>query len=192
MNLSYLKRTYTIIFISILATGCDSLTEREENVTINLDSFNLVGSSSGAFQARAVVTGNPGCTASNASLNGLLATTDNFDEIDEFLESLDIRSVRYRISNNTTNSDITASFQMTDPSSSNQLANVAAVTIPANTNVDEWATLPFIDAGASVAEFYMDNRDSQFIYCIEGSPNSSNISLTMDLQLDVNVTVDLL
>jgi hypothetical protein len=190
MNLKYFKPVYTIVFLSLLTAGCDSLTEREENVTINLDSFNLVGSSSGALQARAIVTGNPGCTASNVSLNGLLATTENFDEIDEFLESLDIRSVRYRISNNTTGSDITASFQMTDPAT-NQLTNVAAVSIPADTNVNEWATLPFLEGGASVAEHYMDNRDSQFLYCVQGSPNSSDISLTMELQLDVNVTVDL-
>ena len=191
MKLNLINRTFPIILLSILTAGCDSLTERNENVTVTLDSFNLVGSANSAFQSRAVITGNPGCTASNVSLNGLLATTENFDEIDEFLESLDIRSVRYRISNNTTSSDITASFQMTDPTS-NQLTNIAAVSIAANTNVDDWITLPFLDGGAAIAQHYMDNRASQFLYCAEGSPNSSDISLTMELQLDLNVTVDLL
>jgi len=182
---------YPVLFIAALTAGCESLTETEESVTITLDSFNLIGSSNTSVLTRATITGNPGCSAGNTSLNTLLANVDNFDDIDEFLDSLDINAVRYRINNNSTSSDITASFQMTDPASS-ELADVASVNIPANTNIDEWTNLPFVDGGAGIAQHYMDNRDSEFLYCAEGTPNSSDISLTMDLQLDLTVTVDLL
>jgi len=72
------------------------------------------------------------------------------------------------------------------------LTTVASIQIPANQVISDWTTLPFTDNGASVVQHYMDNLDSSFLYCAEGQPNQSELSLTMELQLDLTVTVDLL
>ena len=181
-----------LLFASVSGSliGCDSLTEREENVRIQLDSFNLIGTNNSPF-ARAFVTGNPACTASMTSLNTLLTTVDNYDDIEEYLETLDINQVEYRISNNNTAVDTVGSMQMTDPAT-DQLTTVASISIPANTNVTDWANLPFTDGGAAIVQHYMDDLNDNFLYCAEGTPNSSDLSMTLELRLDLTVTVDLL
>ena len=176
---------------SLVLQGCDDLTQREEDVAITLDTFNLIGTDSGSIGARATVTGNPACTSSQINLNSLLAQVDNFDEIDEYLETLDVNAVRYRITQNSTPVEATGSMQMTDPATGNLVA-IASVAVPANQTVDDWTALPFIGDGANILNHYLDNRDANFLYCAEGSPNSADLSMTIQLQLDLLVTVDLL
>lgn len=174
--------------------GCEDLTTRDESVTIELDSFNLVGTGTAegaAFTTRAVVSGNPACTASQVSLNGLLAQVDNYDDIDEYLDTLDINSIRYRITANTTPVDASGVMQMTD-NASGQLTTIASIDIPANQTVNEWTLFPFVEGGAAIVRHYMDNRDAQFLYCAQGSPDRADLSMTIDLQMDLTVTVDLL
>lgn len=191
MHYRFLKITTIAVCAALIQSCSSSLTEKDEDVTVTLDSFNLVGTSSGFVSGRAQITGNPACTAANTSLNALLAQVDNYDDFDNKLESLDINEVRYRITRNDTPTVVSGEFQMTDPTGG-QLITVASVSIPANGLVTEWTTLPFVGNGESVAQHYMDNLDDSFLYCAEGSPNSSELSLTMELQLDLTVTIDVL
>ncbi len=190
MRIKSSGKVFLIASMSGILLGCDSLTEREENVRIQLDSFNLIGTNNSPL-ARALVTGNPACTASMTSLNTLLVTVDNYDDIEEYLETLDINQVEYRISNNNTAVDAIGSMQMTDPAT-DQLTTVASINIPANTNVTDWTNLPFTDGGAAIVQHYMDDLNDSFLYCAEGSPNTSDLSMTLELRLDLTVTVDLL
>lgn len=175
--------------LTVLA-GCDSITERDVDVKVNLDTVNLVGTGTEGLQ-RATVTGNPACTASSTNLSSLLATADNYDDFDEYLEDVDINTVRYRVTQNSTPVDATGVFQMTDPATQ-QLTTVASIVIPANTSTDGFATFPFVDGGAAIVQHYMDNQNASFTYCAEGSPNSSELNMTIELQLDMNVTIDVL
>lgn len=183
-------RLTPIAVILLLLQACDSITERDEDVTVNLDSFNLVGGQSQGL-ARATVTGNPACTAAPITLNSLLTSAENYDDFDEYLESIDINSVRYRITQNSTAVESNGTFQMTDPATG-QLTTVASVSIPANTTSATYAPLPFVDNGRTILQHYMDNLDATFSYCAEGSPDTSELNMTMDLQLNMTVTIDIL
>jgi len=178
-------------------TGCDNLTERDENVTITLDTFNLSGV--GPDQKielkdrviLATVTGNPACTASQTTLNSLLAQVDNFDDIDEFLDQINLNAIRYRIATNNTQADASASMTMTDPAT-NQLVTVAAVDVSANALVPDFAPLPFTDGGQAVVQHYLSNRDASFLYCAQASAGAESLDMSVELQLSLTVTVDLL
>lgn len=183
-------RVAIIAIALVTISACDDLTEKSEDVTVTLDSFNLVGNNGNAF-SRATVTGNPACTASMTSLNSLLAQTDNFDDIKDKLESLDINQIQYRITANRTPVEASGLMQMTSPDTG-QLTPVASVSIPANGVVSDWTLFPFSENGASVVQHYMDNLDANFLYCAEGRPNSSELSMTIELRLNMTVTVDLL
>jgi len=89
----------------------------------------------------ATVTGNPACTASQTTLNSLLAQVDNFDDIDE---------------------------------------------------VPDFAPLPFTDGGQAVVQHYLSNRDASFLYCAQASAGAESLDMSVELQLSLTVTVDLL
>jgi len=174
--------------------ACDDLTQREEDVTITLDTFDLVGTDGAPLNGvntRARVSGNPGCTAEQTSLNSLLAQVDNFDDFDDFLETIDLRTLRYRVSNNNTPVATSASMEMTDPAT-NELVTIASVEIGANENFDDFRAFPFSDIGAATVTHFLDNLDASFLYCVEGTPNSSELQMSIDLELDLVVTVDIL
>ncbi len=174
----------------VLQSCSDDLTKKDIDVEVTLDTFNLVGSSNGNT-ARATVSGNPACSASNTSINALLAQADNYDDIDDALDSLDINSIRYRITRNDTAVAATGSMQMTDASTGN-LKTIASVAIPANQLVSDWTKFPFVENGADIIEHYLDNLDQSFMYCAQGSPNSNELDMTLQLQLDLTATVDIL
>ena len=180
----------TLFSSALFLLGCENLTKRSESVTIQLDTFNLVGNG-GTDMLRAVVTGNPACTAENTSLNSLLAQVDNYDDIVDYLDSLDINQVQYRITSNNTPADTVGSMQMSDPDTG-QLQTIASINIPENSLVEEWTALPFEDGGAAIAQHYMDNLADEFLYCANGSPDESTLSMTLELRLQLTVTIDLL
>ncbi len=175
----------------LTVSGCSDLDERDENVTVTLDSFNLVGDGGDAF-TRAVFSGNPACTESSTSLDSLLDRADIDSDVREYLNTLSINQIQYRITANSTPAPIVGSMQMTDPATGN-LTTVATVNIPENGLVTEWTEFPFTDAegGADIVQHYLSNLNDDFKYCAEGSPNSSDLSLTLELRLNMTVTVEL-
>ncbi len=180
----------SILSLMLIMQSCsDDLTKKKIGVEVDLGSFDLIGSDSGF--ARATVSGNPACSASNTTLNELLAQADNYDDFDDRLDSIDIDNIRYRITRNNTAVVAEGSMQMTD-ASSGDLVSVASVSIPANQTLSEWTKFPFVGNGESVVEHYLDNRNESFMYCAEGSPNSNELDMTLELQLDLTVKVDLL
>lgn len=187
----------TVIAISTaIILGCDSLTERDESVTISLDTFNLTGTGPSADSDAdrvilATVTGNPACTASQTTLNSLLSQVDNFDDIDQYLDRINLNEIRYRIPVNNTSADATASMTMTDPST-NQLVTVASVTVPANSTVDEFIPFPFTDGGQAVVQHYLNNLDASFLYCAQAGAGGATLDMSVNLQLSLTVTIDLL
>lgn len=174
----------------ILQSCSDDLTEKDVGVEVDLGSFNLIGSSN-ELAMFAVVPGNPACAAASTSLKALLAQVDNFDEIDDALDSIDLNNIRYRITQNDTFVAATGSMQITD-ASTGELVTVASVDIPANTLVSNWTNLPFVGNGKAVVQHYLDHLDDNFMYCAEGSPNSNELDMTIQLQLDLTATIDLL
>lgn len=180
----------SLILSALLLIGCENLTKRSESVTIELDTFNLVGNGDSGM-LRAVVTGNPACTAENTSLNSLLSQVSNYDDIVDYLETLDINQVQYRVTSNSTPEDTVGSMQMSDPNTG-QLETIASINIPANGLVEDWTTLPFEDGGAAIAQHYMDNLGDEFLYCANGSPNAATLSMTLQLRLQLTVNIDLL
>ena len=179
------------IALSLALQSCtDDITKKDVDVEVDLGTFNLMGSDS-EFTVRATFSGNPACAASETSLNALLAQADNFDDIDDALDSVDIDSIRYRITRNNTAVAATGSVQMTDPTTE-ELVEVASVSIPANALVSDWTEFPFVGNGEEVVEHYMDNLDDSFLYCAQGSPNSNELDMTLQLQMDLTVTVDIL
>jgi len=188
----YWKVAFLGMSAVLTLSACSDLTERETDVTVELDTFNLIGTGeANGILARATVSGNPACTASQTSINTLLAQVDNFDDIDEFLDSLDLNAIRYRIPTNNTPVAASGVMQMTDPVTGG-LVTVASVALAANETVPEWTNFPFAEGGAAIVNNYLDNRDSMFLYCMEGSPNSADLTMTFELELDMTVTVDLL
>ena len=180
-----------LIVVSLLTvSGCDDLTERDETVTVTLDSFNLEGNGSNAF-SRANFSGNPACTESPTSLNDLLDQANIDSDVREYLDTLRINQIQYRITRNSTSEPIIGTMQMTD-SATEGLTTVARVDIPGNGIVADWTLFPFIDNGANIAQHYLSNLDAQFTYCAEGSPNYSDLSLTLELRFNMIVTVDLI
>ncbi len=174
----------------ILQSCTDDLTKKDVDVEVDMGTFNLMGSANG-LATLATVSGNPACAASKTSLNELLAQTDNFDDIDDALDSIDLNNVRYRITRNNTSVAATGSMQMTD-ASTGQLVTIASVNIPASQVVSNWTNFPFVGNGKVVIEHYLDNLDDDFMYCAEGTPNSNELDMTLQLQLDLTATVDIL
>ena len=172
-------------------TGCDSLTEIDEDVLVRLNSFQIEGTAEGAVQTRASLIGNPACTPEPITLNTLLAEADNFDKVDDFLETLDINGVRFRVNNNTTPVPVGVDVLLSDPVSGN-LVPVASAELAAGQTVGEWVVMPFTENGQSIIQHYLDNLSAEFLYCGSAQPDSSQVSLGFDLQMDLTVTLDLL
>ena len=190
----YLAKGKIALLVMLVAFGlsaCDKLTEHEEDVRVKLNSFQLIGTPEGSVQSRAALIGNPACTPSPITLNSLLVEADNYDKIDDYLETLDINAVRYRVNNNTTPSDVNASVSLTHPQSG-ELVTVASVPVTAGTIISEWTIMPFTDEGKQIMQHYMDNLNDEFMYCGESTPDTSQTSLGFDLQIDLTVTLDFL
>lgn len=189
---THITRLAAIAACATLLQGCDNLTTRDEKVSINLDSFALQGPlSQDDITFRALVSGgNPLCSGPT-TLNQLLLTVDNYNDIKDYLDSIDINTVRYKISNNTTPVAAVGEFRMTDPATE-EIGNVASVAIPAETDVTDWTPFPFVEGGAAIAQHYMDNLDASFSYCARGTPGRDDLSMTIELQLGLTVKVDLL
>ena len=176
---------------ALLVSACDSLTEIDEDVLVKLNSFQIVGTPEGALQTRASLIGNPACTPVPITLNTLLADSDNYDKIDDFLETLDINTVRFRVNNNTTPSPVAVEILLSDPVTGD-LVPVATGELSASQTFGEWTTMPFTDNGEAVIQHYMDNLSDEFLYCGSVDPDNSQVSLGFDLQMDLTVTLDVL
>ncbi len=190
-----MKKVCLAVFIACVSLGIlsscsstDDLTKRDIDINVVLDAFNLVGT--GGIQSLAVSGGNPSCSTDSVSINELLAQVDNMSEIEDFLDKMKISQVSYRITRNDTPVDITGALQMTDPNT-NSIVDIASTTIPALTTVDAWTPLPFTSGGDEIVQHFLDQRSESFSYCAAGTPDDSQISLTIELRLDMVVTVDL-
>ena len=186
------KWVFSVVAIAtmVMLQGCESLTERTEDVTVTLDTFSLIGNGTNST-LRVSSPGNPSCSTAETSIREQLASADNFDDFDEFLESIEINSVRYRVTQNSTPVEINGSFSLTDPGTG-ELAIAAAVVIPSTATNAEFIDFPFVENGLSLLQHYVDNLDSRFSYCVQGTPDSSELNLQLELQLDMDVTIDIL
>lgn len=195
-----------LVFIAVLVpslfifgcSGTDDLLTTTENVDVTLDTFQLtyapppespklVGA---AITAAAIATGdNPSC--GSTSLNSLLSDNSSWNDIADRLKKVEIDQVRYRVTNNLTGVLIAGKLLLTDPVT-NELTSVGEVNIEANANVPDWTPLPFVGNGRDIVNHYLSNRDVTFQYCAEGTPNAESLSLTIEIQLEVDATVKIL
>lgn len=184
---------------SLFIAGCsgtDDLLTTKQDVDVELDSFQITynppaGSSElGKAAIGAATTGdNPSCGSVN--LSELLAENPDWEDIADRIKEVEIDNVRYKITNNLTNFDITGKLSLTDPVTK-VLTTVGEVFIPANANVPDWTELPFIGNGKSTVNYYLSNRGVTFDYCAEGSPNDDGLSLTLGIQMGLDVVVKIL
>lgn len=177
-------------------SGTDDLLTTTQNVDVTLDSFQLTsappeGSSQlGRAAIAAATTGdNPSC--GSTSLDSLLADNSDWEDIVDRLKDVEIDQVRYKVSNNMTGVPITGKLSLTDPVTS-ELTTIGEVYIDANANVNEWTSLPFVGNGQNIVNHYLSNRGVTFEYCAEGSPNDESLSLTLEIQLGLEVVVKIL
>jgi len=182
---------FGMVLGSFAVVGCDELTEIDEDVLVRLNSFQIVGTAEGATQTRSSLIGNPACTPEPITLNTLLSEADNYDKVDDFLETLDINGVRFRVNNNTTPVPVGVDVLLSDPVSGN-LVPVASAELAAGQTIGEWVVMPFTENGQSIIQHYLDNLSAEFLYCGSVEPDNSQVSLGFDLQMDLTVTLDLL
>lgn len=188
-----------VLVPSLLIIGCsgtDDLLTTKQNVDVTLDSFQLTYSPpAGASElgntptAAATTVDNPSCGTVN--LNDLLADNPDWEDIADRIKSVEIDKVRYRVTDNFTAVPITGQLKLTDPVTS-ALTTVGEVSIAANTNVEEWTDLPFVGNGKNTVNHYLSNRGVTFEYCAEGSPNDESLSLTLGIELGLDVVVKIL
>ena len=193
-----------LLFIAVLVPslfiiGCsetDDLLTTKQDVDVTLDSFQLTysppagASELGNTPTAAATTGdNPSCGTVN--LNDLLADNPDWEDIADRIKSVEIDKVRYKVTNNLTAVPITGKLMLTDPTSS-ELTTVGEVSINANANVEEWTELPFVGNGKATVNHYLSNRGVTFEYCAEGSPNDESLSLTLGIELGLDVVVKIL
>ena len=193
-----------LLFIAVLVpslfiagcSGTDDLLTTTENVDVTLDSFQLTYSPPAGSaekievaKAAAATVDNPSCGTVN--LNDLLADNPDWEDIADRIKKVEIDKVRYKVTNNLTAVPITGKLMLTDPVSS-ELTTVAEVSIAANANVEEWTELPFVGNGKDTVNHYLSNRGVTFEYCAEGSPNDESLSLTLGIELGLDVVVKIL
>ena len=188
-----------VLVPSLFIAGCsgtDDLVTTKQDVDVELDSFQITynppaGSSElGKAAIAAATTGdNPSCGSVN--LSDLLAKNPDWEDIADRIKEVEIDNVRYKVTNNLTNVAITGKLSLTDPVTS-VLTTVGEVSIPANTDVPDWTDLPFVGNGKNTVNHYLSNRDVTFEYCAEGSPNDESLSLTLGIQLGLDVVVKIL
>ncbi len=188
---------FTVLVPSMLITGCsgtDDLLTTTQDVDVTLDSFQLsyappAGSLELGKAAAATTGDNPSCGIT--SLNSLLADNPDWEDIADRIKKVEIDQVRYKIANNTTGVPVTGKLQLTDPVT-DVLTTVGEINIDANTNVSEWTLLPFAGNGKNTINHYLSNRNLTFQYCAEGDPNDESLSLTLEIQLGLEATIDIL
>jgi hypothetical protein len=204
MNMTNKSKRLTFVILVLLTFaslmffyGCgddDSLTSRTEEGTVSLGSFDLLGLAGPGVQQQqlsvviAASGNNPSC--GTTSLDALLSEDSSWNDLVSRIERIGIDQVRYRITRNDTSVEITGSLQMGPDMGS--LADVGSVKIPAFATVTDWTALPFVEGGATIVQTYLDNRGSSFTYCAWGEPDVAALSLTIEIQLDINVTVSII
>jgi hypothetical protein len=187
MNMTNKSKRLTFVILVLLTFaslmffyGCgddDSLTSRTEEGTVSLGSFDLLGLAGPGVQQQqlsvviAASGNNPSC--GTTSLDALLSEDSSWNDLVSRITSV----------------EITGSLQMGPDMGS--LADVGSVKIPAFATVTDWTALPFVEGGATIVQTYLDNRGSSFTYCAQGSPDVAQLSLTIEIQLDINVTVSI-
>ncbi len=180
----------------VFVYGCGSSSSSDDNgllsytedVDVTLGSFDLAGGT-GQGALAAAGTGNPVCGAT--SLDLLLDGVSAWVDLNDVFDTIEIEQIRYRITNNTTSVPISGSLQMEDPNNPGSLTTVASVTIPTATNVS-WSELPFTSGGAAIVNHYLNNRSQSFQFCAEGSPDDASLAMTIEVQLNIDVTVSIL
>ena len=178
----------------LLVYGCGSDDDndpfsRTEQVDVPIGSFDLSGASGqGSLSVHAALAGNPVC--GRVSMDDLLSDVSAWLELNGIFDNVDIEQIRYRITRNDSTAEITGILKMEDPFT-HDYAPVGSVSIPEGATTD-WATLPFVPGGSSILNHYLDNLGDSFNFCAEGSPDTNELSLTIEIELDVNVTVSIL
>ena len=152
------------VLLATLLHGCDKKTEE---VSLELEPLRLVGNGNSALFLRTTTPGNPSCVTIPTSIDELLENENLSQEVLDVLDTLSVDGVNYQITQNSTASDIIGSVKFSDPESSD-LVDIAEVNIPAGTTITQWTPFPFVENGANVLQFYLDNRDNSFSYCAEG------------------------
>jgi len=200
---NYLKKfgLLSLILLSLASLlfvyGCGSNNDddpfsRTEEVNVPLGSFDLTGGSGqqGSLSVHAALAGNPVC--GRVSMDDLLSDVSTWLDLSSIFDRIEIEQIRYHVITNNSTEDVTARLQMEDPSTS-ALADVASVSIPMGATPG-WTTLPFAAGGSSILNHYLDkdNLGDSFDFCAAGSPDTSALSLTVEIELDVNVTVSVL
>lgn len=193
-----------LLFIAVLVpslfiigcSGTDDLLTTKQDVDVTLDSFQLTYSPpAGASElekaptAAATTGDNPSCGSVN--LNDLLAENPDWEDIADRIKTVEIDKVRYKVTNNLTDVPITGKLMLTDPVTS-ELTTVGEVSIAANTDIPDWTELPFVGNGKNTVNHYLSNRGVTFEYCTEGTPNDESISLTIGIELGLDVVVKIL
>ena len=182
----------------LLVQGCgavddavDKLTTRTEDVAVDLAPITLTG----PVVAREVFATVAACPGAPTSLDTLLAAVSGWEDLSPHLQDISIRGVAYTISNNTTPVDVDLSLQVSDPVTEELVLVASTVetgtTIQANTSIPTWTSLPFVDGGAAVVQYYLNNRAAEFTYCAEIDPDDPDLSLTVTFRLNTEVTVKL-
>ncbi len=184
-----------VLVPSLFIVGCgdDDILSTTEDVDIELDSFQLAFNPAAPLVAAATTEGNPSCGTVSVSLDELLSENPDWEDFADRLKGINIDEVRYMVTNNTTSVPITGQLSLTDPDTG-ELTVVGAVDIDAfeETDVDVWTPLPFVEGGQNIVNHYLSNRDATFDYCAEGDPNAADLSLTIGIQLGIDVTVKIL
>src|SRR3990170_6659416 len=188
-----------VLVPSLFIVGCsgtDDLLTTNQDVDVTLDSFQLTysppagASELGNTPTAAATTGdNPSCGSVN--LNDILADNPDWEDIADRIKKVEIDKVRYKVTNNLTAVPITGKLMLSDPVTT-ELTTVGEVSIAANTDIPDWTELPFVGNGKNTVNHYLSNRDVTFEYCTEGSPNDESISLTIGIQLGLDVVVKIL
>ena len=190
MKKFYLSLVFILIpllFIFGCGDALNDLTTEDFNMDVDVGSFTLTDG--GSELTLTALSGNPSC--GTATLNSLLASVSDWNDYKDRLDDIEVQNVKYRIQSNTTNVNVSGSLQMTDPNTQ-QLADVGTASIAANTTVDNWTALPLASGGKAIVQHYIDNRNSTFSFCAEGSPDDATLSMTIQVRLGIKVTVDLL
>ncbi len=188
LYLSLVLIAVPLLFMFGCGDALNDLTTTEIDVNnINMGSFDLAYGGQGLTLT--TTSGNPTC--GNTSLNMLLDEVSAWADIDESkIDSINLSNVQYQISNNTTEDLVTGSLKMTSHITQ-QLTDIASVEIGATENVT-WTSLNLTTEGESILEHYLNSRNEMFDFCAQGTPDHTSLSMTIEIQAGVVVTVDLL
>ncbi len=176
------KPVWFVVFVlfALIAAGCDVENKVEEATTMS-HSFDVeadpVDVSTGALVC-----------APLPSLETLLSQFDEWSEIKDHVKEVNLKSVDYKITQNTTLVDgrITlyggddAGSVSTDPWGQTDI-------IEAGTSYPDYQPVDLTGLGRSELQSYLDERDISIVICSDFEPDDEGIDLRLQLRLSVEV-----